>query len=141
MSTDMDLPEPVALIHPRHLAARLASMHCITRPEYRSASDAIAGLEYVPVYTADQMRAVIADLHAAYGHSQQQFLDMAAELEALRADAERYRWLRGGPDVPPESNRWARWEVRHWCGRWWNTMFAEALDAAIDAARAGGVQP
>lgn len=65
MSTDKPvaddaLPEPVALIDPRHLAARIASMHCITRPEYRSAADAYAGVEYVPVYTADQMRAAIA---------------------------------------------------------------------------------
>lgn len=60
---------------------------------------------------------------------------LEAEVAALRADAERYRWLRGGSDVPPESHRWARWEVRYWRGRWWNTMFAESLDAAIDAAK------
>jgi hypothetical protein len=58
-----------------------------------------------------------------------------AERDTLRADAERYRWLRGGSDIPPESNRWARWEVRNWDGRWWNTMFSEQLDAALDAAR------
>lgn len=62
---------------------------------------------------------------------------LRAEVDALRADAERYRWLRGGPDVPTESIRWARWEVRHWCGRWWNTMFSAQLDAAIDAAMKG----
>jgi hypothetical protein len=56
------------------------------------------------------------------------------EVERLRADAARYRWLRGGPDVPPHSRRWSRWEVRYWDRRYWQTMFAEHLDAAIDAA-------
>jgi len=59
----------------------------------------------------------------------------ADALEAMQADAARYRWLRGGADIPLESNRWARWEVRYWCGRWWSTMFADQLDTAIDAAR------
>lgn len=54
--------------------------------------------------------------------------------EAMRMDAERYRWLRGGQDIPPHSRRWPRWEVRNWDGRWWETLFAEKLDAAIDAA-------
>lgn len=52
-------PEPVALIDPRALERGDASMHCITRPEYRSAADVDAGVEYVPVYTADQLRAAI----------------------------------------------------------------------------------
>ena len=60
---------------------------------------------------------------------------LASALEAMQADAARYRWLRGGADIPLESNRWARWEVRYWCGRWWSTMFADQLDTAIDAAR------
>lgn len=58
-----------------------------------------------------------------------------AEIERLRADAERYRWLRGGLDVPSWSERWQRWEVRNWNGRHWNTLFADQVDAAIDAAR------
>lgn len=56
------------------------------------------------------------------------------EIERLRADAERYRWLRGGSDIPPHSTRWARWEVRYWTGRYWETFFAEKIDTAIDAA-------
>ena len=59
------------------------------------------------------------------------------EIDQLRADAERYRWLRGGPEVPPHSTRWPRWEVRYWDGRYWQTLFAEHLDAAIDAAMKG----
>lgn len=69
---------------------------------------------------------------------------LEAELSTLRQqlteagrDAARYRWLRGGADIPLESNRWARWEVRYWCGRWWSTMFADQLDTAINAARGG----
>ena len=56
-ATKPALPEPVALIDPRGLAIGAASMHCIKRPEYRSAADAYAGVEYVSVYTADQLRA------------------------------------------------------------------------------------
>lgn len=56
-ATKPALPEPVALIDPRGLAIGAASMHCIKRPEYRSAADAYAGVEYVSVYTAGQQRA------------------------------------------------------------------------------------
>lgn len=48
--------------------------------------------------------------------------------------AERYQWLRGGSDVPPHSVRWPRFEVRAWDGRHWQTLFADQLDSAIDAA-------
>lgn len=57
------------------------------------------------------------------------------EDEAMKRDARRYRWLRGGLDVPSWSERWQRWEVRNWNGRHWNTLFADQVDAAIDAAR------
>lgn len=56
------------------------------------------------------------------------------EVERLRADAERYRWLRGGPEVPPHSTRWSRWEVHYWDGRYWQPLFAGHLDSSIDAA-------
>lgn len=42
--------EPVAYVDPRQLARGCASLHCITKPEYRSHADAQAGLEYTPVY-------------------------------------------------------------------------------------------
>lgn len=62
--------------------------------------------------------------------------ELLAAHDALKADAERYRrWLRGGKEIPAHSVRWARWEVRQWDGRYWNTLFAEQMDAAIDAAR------
>jgi hypothetical protein len=54
------MPEPVAFIDPRQLARGAASLHCVTKPEYRSWADAQAGVEYRPVYTADQLREVMA---------------------------------------------------------------------------------
>lgn len=63
-------------------------------------------------------------------------LDAAeAEIERLREDAERYRWLRGD-SCPDHSRRWARWEVRHWRQPYWSDdLRGIDLDAAIDAAR------
>lgn len=54
-----------------------------------------------------------------------------SELEAMRKDAERYRWLRG--DCGPASVRWPRWKVEHWTGQW-NPVQGQGMDAAIDAA-------
>lgn len=53
-------------------------------------------------------------------------------LEEARKDAARYRWLRGGPEVPSHSRRWPRWDVRHWDGRYWQTLFAGSIDRHID---------
>jgi len=59
-----------------------------------------------------------------------------AERDALRADAERYRWLRDGDG--PQSSRWSRWRIEHWAspGPTWADIRGADLDAAIDAARA-----
>lgn len=54
-------------------------------------------------------------------------------LAEARADAARYRFLRG--DTPPESSRWPRWNIERWNGAWCPMRGAE-LDAAIDAALA-----
>ena len=56
------------------------------------------------------------------------------ELRALRADAERYRWLRG--DGPLHDERWSRWNLQRWDGRCWHSLERTALDAAVDAALA-----
>lgn len=62
---------------------------------------------------------------------------VTAERDALRADAERYRWLRGDK-APSHSARWMRWEVRCWELRHWTVdLRHESLDAAIDAAMKG----
>jgi hypothetical protein len=59
------------------------------------------------------------------------------ELERLRTDAERYRWLRGD-SCHDHSVRWARWEVRCWKAPFWIAdLRREELDAAIDAAMKG----
>lgn len=60
---------------------------------------------------------------------------LRAENEALKKDAERYRWLRG--DVPAHSMRWARWRIEHWAreGPSWADIRWSDLDAAIDVAR------
>ena len=63
------------------------------------------------------------------------------EIADWRADAARYRWLRGGSDVPQGSQRWPRWEVRSWDGRFWQTLFAEKMDTAVDAAMKRDAMP
>lgn len=65
-TTKPALPEPVALIDPRALARGAASMHCISRPEYRSAADVDVGVEYVPVYTQAAIDAAVGDLQFGY---------------------------------------------------------------------------
>jgi len=55
------------------------------------------------------------------------------EIEGLREDAERYRWLRG--EASEHSERWMRWELRRWDGKSWHPLERSSLDAAIDAAR------
>jgi len=55
--------------------------------------------------------------------------------EELKADAERYRWLRGD-SCPDHSSRWTQWEVRCWKAPSWTGDLRRAdLDDAIDAAR------
>lgn len=69
----------------------------------------------------------------------QELADKLDELEkhrdALKADAERYRWLRGD-SCPDHSSRWTQWEVRCWKAPSWTGDLRRAdLDDAIDAAR------
>jgi hypothetical protein len=58
-----------------------------------------------------------------------------AEDEAIKRDAQRYRWLRGDL-CPDQSVRWTQWEVRCWKAPSWTGDLRRAdLDDAIDAAR------
>lgn len=61
----------------------------------------------------------------------------AREIEALRADAERYRWLR--------DNRLDDWAICVWCphedGYYRDGRAPEIVDAAIDAAMQAGKAP
>ena len=54
----------------------------------------------------------------------------AAQIEALKKDAERYRWLRG--NAPSSSTRWPRWRIEYWCGSRWDSPTKEDLDAMVD---------
>ena len=57
---------------------------------------------------------------------------LTAEVEALRADAERYRWLRDGDEVSDYPYPVMRQGGKYDFDR---TIWFEELDAAIDAAR------
>ena len=59
-----------------------------------------------------------------------------AEVEALRADAERYRWLREESGKRPDFySGEANWMVSRSQGGMGQNFFGEKIDAAIDAAR------
>jgi len=67
------------------------------------------------------------------------FARAAEEVDALRKDAERYRWLRDKAD--PDSNQpyVTVYKKNSW-GKWFNSVeigsfLDAAIDAAIDAAR------
>lgn len=65
--------------------------------------------------------------------------ELEAENEALRADAERYRWLRGDGAKGFGHPRWACWQVQAWGGNplHWQNVAGEALDQAIDESSNG----
>lgn len=58
---------------------------------------------------------------------------LCAEVEALRKDAERYRWLRSGPDRPCAQP--CAYAFRPTDKEYPTPIGGDALDAAIDAAR------
>lgn len=129
MNTDADLPAPTR-------SQKLAEAGFARRPSLW-AMQARETLELIaaPIRrdgTWNRDRAACQQLAAEalgrYGDDQAQ---PAPPSDDAR-DAARYQWLRGGTDVPQHSLRWPRWEVRHWDGRFWNTMFAEQIDAGID---------
>jgi hypothetical protein len=59
---------------------------------------------------------------------QQQITKLTAERDALRKDAERYRWLRTRNDLVFNLSK-----TTQWCGG----CYPEAMDAAIDEAIKG----
>ncbi len=80
----------------------------------------------------------LADIRFAVGDRGQMTQPELVEcIKRLRADAERYRWLRGDSCPDHSSIRWARWEVRCYVPPVWShDLRGEKLDAAIDAAMA-----
>ena len=90
---------------------------------------------------ADLMQIAFAHVRAILAHIDAQSAEIAAlrtERDSLKADAERYRWLRGD-SCPDHSSRWTQWEVRCWKAPFWtNDLRHSDLDYAIDAARSKG---
>ncbi|WP_047301293.1 hypothetical protein [Pseudomonas fluorescens] len=80
----------------------------------------------------DQLRAEVAGLKTGYEAYEQTVKELRAEVEALREDAERYRWLQHG--------RSGYIEVVEWIGPHATGMTGEDLDALIDTAMGKGVQ-
>ena len=72
------------------------------------------------------------DVWAALREAEARLAKVEAERDALRADAERYRWLRSSDTGPSQMAK-----VCEWDHGLWQLMSDDALDAAIDAARGG----
>jgi TolA-binding protein len=87
----------------------------------------------------DRLRDGLLAWQTAAVDIRQQLKKAEAEVERLRADAERYRWLR----------KCARATSEHWGGRWSlvtegpapENATSAGIDAAIDAARAALKEP
>ncbi|MBS6083899.1 MAG: hypothetical protein KIC49_22085 [Pseudomonas fluorescens] len=81
------------------------------------------------------------DLAEAWDKAELEFMDVAnstavlaliCEIQALRPDAERYRWLNRKADTGPNIC------VSEWIGPHEYPLIGPALDAAIDAAMGNG---
>lgn len=120
-----------------HLAQAVAE--AVPRP---AVDDVLMALHYA-ASTAESAAHDLAgpmqrkERHDAYEEAEQAIRALAVQGPAIedRADAERYRWLRG--DAGPHSSRWPRWNVQHWNGVW-NPVSGADMDAAIDAAMKEG---
>ncbi|WP_439878887.1 hypothetical protein [Pseudomonas prosekii] len=93
---------------------------------------AMADGYWTPWHLAEQLRAQNAGLKTGYEAYEQTVKELRAELEALRKDAERYRWLHHGHS--------GYIEVVEWIGPHATGMTGEDLDALIDAAMGKGEQ-
>ena len=116
-------------------AREIAELHATVERQALEIAELRAMLQ-----TANQANGRLAELAYKYKWQVQDTCTRAeraeAERDALRADAERYRWLRG--DTQKDfSSRWSRWRIEHWAspGPTWCDIRGDDLDAAIDAAR------
>lgn len=81
-------------------------------------------------------RKIGTETFAVYTEVANELDALRAEVEALRPDAERYRWLRGDT-ASDHSKRWTQWEIRCWqAPRWTDDLRWGTLDAAVDTALA-----
>ena len=132
MNDAINLPEPDAYIDDR----KLPQPHCVTSLNYCSAVDVMSGrhLEYLPVYTADTVQRLIAKERAEVAR-------LTAERDALKADAERYRYLRNRVPAEVMNKRGAAagcWiDCEDATGRL-TLVTGDDADKDIDAARAQG---
>jgi hypothetical protein len=86
---------------------------------------------------ADQQPDVPQAAAAEIARLREQLADAKRERDALREDAERYRWLRTQCDLRDrgygDSGRWTEFPELHWSEG--ASSANAAIDAAIDAAR------
>ena len=84
------------------------------------------------------MMKILRDGHTAaeqLANAEKRVNEWKERAERAEQDAARYRWLRGGSDIPAHSVRWGRWEINCWQGaNGWQNLLCSELDAAIDAA-------
>jgi hypothetical protein len=79
-----------------------------------------------------EARAEIERLRASERSAWNAAMERDEEIERLRKDAERYRWLRGD-SCADSSSRWTQWEVRCWRAPAWTADLRRVdLDAAVD---------
>lgn len=82
----------------------------------------------------ERLRGALAKANAQAEHFEREWYLRGDEVERLRRDATRYRWLRGDSCMA-HSARWTQWEVRRWDAPiWTNDLRRADLDAAIDDA-------
>lgn len=129
-----DGEEPVALIRLSDYEALQAECDLL-RKHLQNLIDQTAPLEPVPGNPMWSRRIQLDEVIAERDQ-------LRAECEKLRKDAERYRWLRLGAHEDSDLDRWEH--VGYVCGvsvctdyGFQQTLDAEALDAAIDAAMQG----
>lgn len=139
------LPEPVAYADAANLRAAPAvdDMPIIAWP---CGGELNGRFFYEPLYTADQLRAY-GDARAAEARATQEpreaFAKLQAEVEALRKDAERWRWWRAnfGAIVVDTEWRGGPAEGRYVRSVTLNPLLGPtepaSIDAAIDAALQG----
>lgn len=138
-ATDDVLPQPAAWV--RNWTS--PQPHCVTSLDYRSTADAMDGVQYLPAYSADQMRAAIAAANRRTDYWKAEHLCGNAEIDRLNAElsaqrelhaeavrgAARYHWLRDAVLHLPDPHK--RVWVHEFAGP---LAYGDTIDGAIDVA-------
>jgi hypothetical protein len=111
------------------LAGRIEYPQFVLTPETRDAAAAELRRQHAEI---ERLTAALDEARAERSVAYLAFEQVTAERDALRADAERYRWLRNA-SIPDEQ---LHVHVDHpaWPNHW--ALIGEDLDTAIDAALA-----